>query len=93
MPYISKKFRDDIGRPPQEGEIAEIINCSQIASAGQLNYAITRLLVNYMNYQGMKYQTFNDIIGALIGAKDEFYRRVVVKYEKDKMFENGDVYD
>ena len=40
----------------------------------------------------LTYQTMNDIIGALEGAKLEFYRRVVVPYENDKIEQNGDVY-
>jgi len=32
-------------------------------------------------------------MGALEGAKLEFYRRVVVPYEEKKMKENGDVYN
>jgi hypothetical protein len=38
------------------------------------------------------YQRLNDALGALEGAKLEFYRRVVVPYEDWKMTENGDVY-
>jgi hypothetical protein len=48
--------------------------------------------MRYANVQGLKYKTINDILGALEGAKMEFYRRVVVKYEDSKREENGDVY-
>ena len=41
---------------------------------------------------GNSYATINDIIGALEGAKMEFYRRVVAPYEDEKIKENGDVY-
>jgi len=47
--------------------------------------------MDYYN-QGPSYQTINDIIGALEGAKMEFYRRVVVPYEDKKIKDNGDVY-
>jgi hypothetical protein len=43
--------------------------------------------------QPLTYQTMNDCLGALEGAKLEFYRRVVVPYEEQKKYENGDVYD
>jgi len=33
-----------------------------------------------------------DVLGALEGAKQEFYRRKVVQYEENKIAENGDVY-
>jgi hypothetical protein len=79
MPYIEKIYRDDMaaGFMP--------------VNAGQLNYCITLLIKEYYrnhpNYQGV-----NDIIGALEGAKLEFYRRQVAKYEDQKIKDNGDVY-
>ncbi len=60
---------------------------------GELNYLFSWLAGDYMESQGLSYQTINDIIGALEGAKSEFYRRVAVPYENAKLAENGDVYD
>lgn len=60
--------------------------------AGELNYQITRLLNKYRADHGNNYRIYNDILGALEGAKLEFYRRVVMTYEDKKMEENGDVY-
>lgn len=79
MPYITKKEREALvlGRP--------------LENAGQLNYCISVLILAYLETKGMKYQTLNDIIGALEGAKAEFYRRVVIPYEDQKMKENGDI--
>jgi hypothetical protein len=54
---------------------------------------VTRLINDYMLSQPFNYQVINDIIGALEGAKMEFYRRVVIPYEDRKIIENGDVYD
>jgi hypothetical protein len=87
MPYIKKDRRDEIdngGLPPQ--------------NAGELNYAITRLLNNYIRCKTcvckqVTYTIVNDILGALAGASREFYRRVAVPYEEKKIEENGDVYD
>lgn len=59
---------------------------------GELNYMLSRLCQIYWQYNGHSYQNINDIIGALEGAKMEFYRRVVVPYEDQKIKENGDVY-
>lgn len=59
---------------------------------GQLNYMITMLCVEYCENIGFKYQTANDVLGALEGAKLEFYRRIVSPYEDKKIKENGDVY-
>jgi hypothetical protein len=59
---------------------------------GQLNYAITCVLKDYIEMNDLNYQTINDIVGALEGAKLEFYRRVAAPYEDTKIKENGDVY-
>lgn len=61
-------------------------------TAGELNYQLTVLIRNYLEKNGRKYATCNDIIGALDAAKMEFYRRVVSKLEDEKIVENGDVY-
>jgi len=80
MPYIKQDDRDalETGAP--------------IETVGELNYTLTMVLKTYMLEHGLSYAVINDIIGALEGAKLEFYRRVVVPYENAKMAENGDVY-
>lgn len=60
-------------------------------TAGELNWFITKAIWAYFQ-DTPKYQGINDVIGALEGAKLEFYRRVVVPYEDKKIIENGDVY-
>ncbi len=60
---------------------------------GELNFAITVLLLRYMRLKGKSYGTFNDILGALDAAAREFYRRVVENYEEEKRAQNGDVFD
>ncbi len=59
---------------------------------GELNYSFTKLIVDYVSDKGLSYQTINDIVGALEGAKLEFYARVARPYEDDKIKQNGDVY-
>ncbi len=61
-------------------------------NAGELNYCITLTLIEYVALKKLSYQTINDIMGALEGAKAEFYRRVAAPYEDNKITENGDVY-
>ena len=61
-------------------------------TAGELNYQFTMRALDYLQKHGTSYATINDIIGALEGAKMEFYRRVVAPYEDEKIKENGDVY-
>lgn len=61
-------------------------------SEGELNYALTRLAVDYLDRRGKSYKAINEVIGALECAKLEFYSRVVVPYEHVKRVEHGDVY-
>ena len=60
-------------------------------NAGELNYVITMLLLQYWREHG-RYQAINDISGACTEALAEFRRRIVPKYEDQKIRENGDVY-
>ena len=78
MPYIAPQERAQFELNPQ--------------TPGQLNYAITMLLKWYLNRKGLTYTHINDCLGALEGAKLEFYRRVVVPYEQGRIAENGDIY-
>jgi hypothetical protein len=61
-------------------------------NAGELNYLFSEIARRYLHDKGKSYQTMNDIVGALDGAKTEFNRRVVAPYEDLKIEENGDVY-
>jgi hypothetical protein len=81
MPYITKMQRAviDEGLLPSDGP-------------GGLNYAITQQIKRYIDGQPLNYQRINDVIGALEGAKLEFYRRIAAPYEDTKIQENGDVY-
>jgi len=81
MPYIRKIERKEIeqGRTP--------------STPGELNYCFTLLINEYLNTLGERYQTYNDIIGALECCKLELYRRKIGTYEDKKTLENGDVYE
>ena len=90
MPYIKKERRLELTK-----------GLSTPQNAGELNYLLTYYLIDYLKYSGWNgtgdlpettYQKINDIVGALEGAKAEFYRRVAVPYEKSKIKSNGDVY-
>jgi len=61
-------------------------------TAGELNYAITQLIIAYVDEHKLSYQTICDVSGATRGALTEFNRRVAAPYEDDKIFDNGDVY-
>ena len=81
MPYIDQALRDVIDR-----------GMEQPNNPGQLNYVLTQVVKAYIDRNELNYQTINDIVGALEGAKLEFYRRVAAPYENDKIEQNGDVY-
>jgi hypothetical protein len=63
----------------------------RIHTAGELNYLFTMISNVYIKCVGESYQVYNDIIGALEGAKLELYRRKVAAYEDSKIASNGDV--
>ena len=81
MPYITAEARarlDSGGKPD---------------TAGELNYAITRLVDEYVIQKGgIRYAHLNEVMGALECAKLELYRRVAAPYEDKKLTETGDVY-
>lgn len=86
MPYIS----------PTDREFLDIlVSCIKatrnINTAGKLNYLFTHIMKRYLEIKGVSYQSYNDIIGALEGAKLELYRRQIGDYENSKINEHGDV--
>lgn len=83
MPYITKALRNE------ERLAVATVNPT---NAGELNYVITEICQQYFHNTTHNYQAINDIIGALEGAKLEFYRRLASPYEDQKITENGDVY-
>lgn len=85
MPYISQMRRKDL-----DTEIPDI------HTPGELNYMITRMLIEYIRANkkaDLSYGLVNEVLGALEGAKMEFYRRVVAPMEDQKKKLNGDVYE
>ena len=79
MPYIRQEQRNKLakGEKPKD--------------AGELNYSITKMLLEYLEAKGKSYATFNEIMGVMQCATQEFYRRWVAPYEDIKIKENGDV--
>jgi hypothetical protein len=61
-------------------------------TAGELNYAITCLILEYLDRAGERYETLNAIDGVLGLVQHEFRRRVIDPYEDKKIAENGDIY-
>lgn len=90
MPYIK---RDD------RRHYEEAINliCNRLAqreyAVGDINYVVTMILKRAVRSAGhCSYVQFNALMGVLECIKQEFYRRDVVPYERDKICENGDVH-
>lgn len=85
MPYIKQEDRKRLA-----GE--KHMNGYQIQTPGELNFLVSELAQKFLQQHGRSYTTINTIVGALESAKLEFYRRVAVPYEDNKIEENGDVY-
>jgi len=77
MPYIKEESR----------VIARVLP----NTAGELNYAITMLCLEYISRKGECYQSYNDVIGVLECSKAEQQRRWVGPYEDIKIKQNGDI--
>jgi len=81
MPYIKPEDRKKLAyRDNQRPE-----------TAGELNYLITTMILKYVKDKGVCYQSYNDVMGVLEGAKLELYRRSIAPYETEKAIQNGDV--
>ena len=86
MPYIDQPSR------------ARLANGEPPATAGELNYAITTLVRDYLTRtpegapKRPRYADYNEALGVLEAAKLELYRRMVAPYEDTKIAESGDVY-
>lgn len=81
MPYIKPEDRETVLKRVRDPR-----------TAGELNFLFTDLINRYLTENGVCYQSFNDIVGALEGAKLEMYRRLVAGYEDKKIIENGEAY-
>lgn len=81
MPYVDQQARQrlDAGAAPE--------------NAGELNYAITRIVDRYLATTGVRYTHLNEAVGVLECAKLELYRRIAAPYEDRKRDEAGDVYE
>ena len=79
MPYLSTANKINLKENPRPYK------------AEELNYLITKLCMEYLQYKGKYYDSINEIVGVLECAKQEFYRRVAAPYEQQKIFDFGDI--
>lgn len=85
MPYIKRGKRENL-----DHSIAALV--SHASASGDYAYIYFRLLANSAHALAPKsFAGFAAAMGILEAAKAEFYRRVVVPYEEERMKENGDV--
>ena len=61
-------------------------------TAGELNYCLTKQILQYLKDKGESYQTYNDVLGVLNAVPHELYRRKISKYEDVAIERNGDIY-
>ena len=60
-------------------------------SAGELNYALSMAIIDYIRRKGLRYQTLAEVTGAIQDCWAEYQRRTVWPYEAEKADENGDL--
>jgi hypothetical protein len=93
MPYVKLERRNEIcvDKLSPAGWRKHLV-LNEVKNAGELNYAVTQLMLFYFSQSTQNYQAVNDIVGAIESAKTEFQRRKVAVYEDEKIKMNGDVY-
>lgn len=84
MPYI---------KPGDRPSIDNFIDKLMICNEGELNYAITRMIANYISSYGKKYATLNAVHGVLSCINNELYRTVTGPYEDIKIHDNGGIFE
>jgi hypothetical protein len=93
MPYIKQDNRIILDR--YINDLSEAIsdkhsNEDIVKVIGDLNYTITRLCAKLVG-KDVSYTKIGIITGVLENVKQEFYRRIAVPYEENKVVENGDI--
>lgn len=94
MPYIDETSRKVLDR--YIDDLADAItNCSELDNEnvmtvlGDMNYCVSRLFGKVMG--DTSYAKVAMLTGVLENIKQEFYRRVAVPYEEEKIVQNGDI--
>lgn len=87
MPYIIPAIRQRLIK------ITDAILEIKTLEVGDITYLFYYIAKHYIHVNGRRYTNFAAVIGALICAALEFYRRVITRYEDGKRAANGDVYE
>lgn len=97
MPYINENERKILDRSVDDlaatiislTNLPELDNTNLMVVLGDLNYCVSRLIGQVMG--DTSYAKIAMITGVLENVKQEFYRRVAVPYEEEKIVQNGDI--
>jgi hypothetical protein len=97
MPYINESERKILDRSVDDlattiislTNLPELDNTNLMVVLGDLNYCMSRLIGQVMG--STSYAKVAMITGVLENVKQEFYRRVAVPYEEEKIVQNGDI--
>jgi len=90
MPYIKEEDRVPISRYLNDLiAILRIKTDKGKQSNGQVVYAIYRIIKEV--YGEGRFEVKSNALKVLDAAGKEYYRRIMVPYEKEKIKENGDV--
>lgn len=94
MPYIDETSRKVLDRYIDDlsdviTNHSELDNDNVMTVLGDLNYCISRLIGQVMG--NTSYAKVAMLTGVLENIKQEFYRRVAVPYEEEKIVVNGDI--
>lgn len=82
MPYIKNTRREEINC------IVELMKEKNIKADGDLNYILYKLCKETVE---PSYNNFKNYCGELRQCATEIERRILAKYESEKILENGDV--
>jgi predicted NBD/HSP70 family sugar kinase len=94
MPYIDEKSRKILDQSIDDlanviTNFSELENEDLVTVLGDLNYCMSRLIGQVMG--STSYAKVAMLTGVLENVKQEFYRRVAVPYEEEKIVMNGDI--
>ena len=94
MPYIDETSRKILDQTIDDlaniiTNHSELDNDNVMAVLGDMNYVVSRLFSKIMGKTS--YAKIAMITGVLENIKQEFYRRVAVPYEEEKIVTNGDI--
>lgn len=62
-------------------------------NVGELTYAFSKMAWEYLWRRTNRFATHAEIVAALECTKQEYYRRVLGRFEDEKIEVNGDVFE